>query len=74
MMSREWEWVADWYGPYAASAVTNPTGPSDGTGRVLRGGGWSDDGALRVRGAYRTGITPTFSVSYLGFRCARGID
>lgn len=33
------EWVADWYGPYAAAAQTDPTGPSHGDFRVVRGGG-----------------------------------
>ena len=33
------EWVADWYGPYEASAQTDPTGPLHGYFRVVRGGG-----------------------------------
>ncbi|MGB6744522.1 MAG: SUMF1/EgtB/PvdO family nonheme iron enzyme [Terracidiphilus sp.] len=33
------EWVADWYGPYEASAQTDPTGPVHGYFRVVRGGG-----------------------------------
>lgn len=33
------EWVADWYGPYRASAETDPTGPQHGYFRVVRGGG-----------------------------------
>ena len=32
------EWCSDWYGPYGSSAQTNPTGPSNGSERVLRGG------------------------------------
>ena len=43
------EWCGDWYGRYSSSAQTNPTGPSSGSGRVLRGGGWSRDaGYCRV--------------------------
>lgn len=33
------EWVLDWYGPYTATAQTDPTGPSTGYARVVRGGG-----------------------------------
>ena len=33
-----WEWVADWYGPWPASAQSDPTGPATGDLRVLRGG------------------------------------
>ncbi len=34
------EWCADWYGLYSTSAETDPTGPTTGSDRVLRGGGW----------------------------------
>lgn len=34
------EWCGDWYGRYSSSAQTNPTGPSSGSYRVLRGGSW----------------------------------
>ncbi|HUW33739.1 MAG TPA: formylglycine-generating enzyme family protein, partial [Planctomycetota bacterium] len=34
------EWCADWYGSYPSEAVTDPTGPADGTERVIRGGSW----------------------------------
>lgn len=35
------EWCQDWYaGSYSSSPQTNPTGPSSGSGRVSRGGGW----------------------------------
>ena len=39
------EWVNDWYptgGGYAAGAQTDPTGPSSGTYKTLRGGGAHD--------------------------------
>ncbi|HVC98201.1 MAG TPA: SUMF1/EgtB/PvdO family nonheme iron enzyme, partial [Pirellulales bacterium] len=32
-----WEWCWDWHGAYAAVAVSDPTGPSAGTARALRG-------------------------------------
>ncbi len=37
------EWCSDWYDTYSSSSQTNPTGPSTGPGRVLRGGGWDND-------------------------------
>jgi formylglycine-generating enzyme required for sulfatase activity len=34
------EWCQDWYGGYWSSSQTNPTGPTTGSCRVIRGGGW----------------------------------
>lgn len=34
------EWCYDWYGSYSSYAETNPIGPSTGSERVCRGGGW----------------------------------
>lgn len=38
------EWCRDWYGGsyYSSSPQNNPTGPSSGNDRVLRGGSWND--------------------------------
>jgi formylglycine-generating enzyme required for sulfatase activity len=67
------EWVNDWYSAtyYASSPDSNPTGPSSGDGRVLRGGSWSYL-ASSVRSALRNWISPTGSSDFIGFRCARG--
>ena len=35
------EWCNDWFGRYSSSSQTNPKGPSSGSDRVLRGGGWN---------------------------------
>lgn len=35
------EWCQDWYGSYSSSSQTNPKGPSNGSARVIRGGGWN---------------------------------
>ena len=40
MSGNVYEWCSDWYGGYSAGAQTNPQGPSSGSRRVLRGGGW----------------------------------
>ena len=62
------EWCGDWYGRYSSSAQTNPTGPSSGSGRVLRGGSWSDDaGYCRVSGRGNDG-RPSYRGNLGGFR------
>ena len=66
------EWCEDWHDKsyYASSPKQNPTGPSSGATRVLRGGSWgtADDDFLRT--AYRTYLVPTRYYYYIGFRCA----
>src|SRR5260221_2084493 len=39
MAGNVFEWTQDWYGPYSNSRVTDPTGASSGSFRVVRGGG-----------------------------------
>ena len=61
------EWCADWYGAYSSDAVTNPTGPYSGNGRVFRGGNWRyPDDVCRV--SYRNGSGPGSRGYILGFR------
>ena len=43
MSGNVWEWCNDRYGDYQSNSQTNPTGPSEGEIRVLRGGNWYDD-------------------------------
>jgi len=49
------EWTADWYGPYTANAVTDPTGPASGYFRVVRGGGLDSKDQKSNKGA-ATGV------------------
>jgi serine/threonine-protein kinase len=68
------EWVADWYSPdyYSLSPFTKPTGPEEGTERILRGGSWSSNKPF-ITTFYRRGKDPEFLSStsgYIGFRCA----
>jgi formylglycine-generating enzyme required for sulfatase activity len=65
-----WEWVADWYADYPSGREVNPTGPSSGEYRGLRGGSWDDD-ADYVRSANRLRLLPVYRNYYMGFRCAR---
>jgi formylglycine-generating enzyme required for sulfatase activity/predicted Ser/Thr protein kinase len=40
MHGNVWEWCEDWHGEYPANAAVDPTGPTQGDYRVLRGGSW----------------------------------
>ena len=61
------EWCGDWYGRYSSSAQTNPTGPSSGSYRVLRGGSWYYS-ARYCRVSYRSYGNPSRRCDDRGFR------
>jgi formylglycine-generating enzyme required for sulfatase activity len=64
-----WEWCGDWYGEYSTESVSDPSGPSSGSGRVYRGGSWNSH-PLLCRSAVRGADLPSFRGGYLGFRLA----
>lgn len=63
-----WEWGADRYGEYPSGRQENPTGPSTGDRRVMRGGGWNNFWSY-MHAAFRNRFLPRFRRSLLGFRC-----
>lgn len=66
------EWCGDWYDRdyYATSPVDDPSGPTTGTQRVVRGGSWMV-GETSCRSASRIGMAPDESTDYVGFRVCR---
>ena len=70
MLGNVWEWCEDRYGSYSSGSVTNPTGTTTGTYRLLRGGGWGSN-SYDFRASGRGLFTPGY-VNYLfGFRAVR---
>lgn len=68
MSGNVWEWCKDWNADsYVSYDTNNPVGPSSGSSRVFRGGGW-DLSASRCRVASRDGYSPGNLSFSLGFR------
>jgi len=65
-----WEWCADWFSPtyYAESPSADPTGPSAGRYRVVRGGSWGS-GPEPCRATFRGFRPPEAKSDGAGFRC-----
>ncbi len=66
-----WEWISDYYGYdyYSHSPRTNPSGPTIGTLRVIRGGSWYSK-LSTIRTSKRSKLAPSKSYTIVGFRLA----
>lgn len=67
------EWCWDWWVDYENGAQTDPTGPTSGSSRVIRGGSWGSS-EQNQRSAFRDGTTPSGQHSRIGFRLARNTE
>ncbi|WP_300668555.1 SUMF1/EgtB/PvdO family nonheme iron enzyme [Desulfoluna sp.] len=61
------EWCRDWYGRYPRVSTRDPLGPSSGSNRVVRGGGWATY-AYNARSANREATDPTRASAEVGMR------
>ncbi|MBN1759203.1 MAG: SUMF1/EgtB/PvdO family nonheme iron enzyme [Chitinispirillaceae bacterium] len=66
------EWCSDWYDVayYGNASEKNPRGPAKGKLKVVRGGGWNNDGNS-LRSANRTAYNPELRLGNIGFRCVK---
>jgi formylglycine-generating enzyme required for sulfatase activity len=74
MCGNVWEWTNDWWSEtyYTISPNLNPTGPSQGTDRVVRGGSWFITSGATLRTSDRRNFTPSQHYDgTVGFRVAR---
>jgi formylglycine-generating enzyme required for sulfatase activity len=67
MLGNVYEWCEDWKGAYPDGTVTDPRGPADGFGRVVRGGSWLVH-ANRTKPSFRDFLAPDERRDDVGFR------
>lgn len=72
MSGNVYEWVFDWYAQegFATISKNNPTGPSEGTQKIAKGGCY-DSLAEGVRVSERLPLDPGYMDQFTGFRVAK---
>jgi len=73
MAGNVYEWCNNWYGLYSSDPQTNPTGPTSGSSRVLRGGSWGHS-ARCCRVAHRSNYRPGIRNYDFGFRLVLDLE
>ncbi len=65
------EWCLDWYDKdyYPAGGTRDPSGPREGSYRVIRGGSWNNPAGF-CRAANRAYFSPGYRIGDTGFRVA----
>jgi formylglycine-generating enzyme required for sulfatase activity len=67
MHGNVWEWVQDRHGSFPNAVLTDPSGPTTGETRVIRGGAWNLS-AAQCRADSRNYDVPEYSFRNLGLR------
>ncbi|NOZ84876.1 MAG: formylglycine-generating enzyme family protein, partial [Deltaproteobacteria bacterium] len=70
MLGNVSEMVWDWHDNYPNDAVSDPSGPENGSNKVFRGCSWFDIAEF-CRAASRSGNVPTYRSFDVGFRLVR---
>jgi formylglycine-generating enzyme required for sulfatase activity len=70
MSGNVWEWCWSWKDSYSSGSISEPGGPTSGTGRVYRGGSWFSE-AKYCRVSPRGSDNPEYRDSGIGLRLAR---